>query len=77
MSDTAIDATAWLPGEWEEKIAITILQDLPCGEYAIEIGIAPPHLPMLCFCTDAPQKDGFYTVGSITITAEVRQKEST
>ena len=60
--DTDIDISRWLPGVSSEEINITLPEVMPRGEHAVEIGI-----PGVYLCTDAPMKDGFYTLGRIII----------
>lgn len=64
---THIDITNWMPGKSVETFDITLPENIPSGEYDIEIGIFDEGTPMICFCTDAEQDGKYYKVGKITI----------
>lgn len=65
--DTDIDITKWLPGKNVERVFLDLPQDLPKDNYDIKIGIKDKDIGSIYFCTDAKEKDGFYTVGNIQI----------
>lgn len=65
--ETTADITRWMPGAAEEKLAITLPEDVPAGNYVIEIGIDAKEYPMVYFATDAPRNGAYYRVGEIKI----------
>ncbi len=68
-----VDITKWLPGKIAQRLVLDLPADMPKGEYEVRVSIAVPveftldGSGTLCFATDAPRKDGAYTVGTITI----------
>lgn len=65
--DTEIDITKWLPGKNVERVFITLPNNIKKGNYHIKIGIEDIILGSIYFCSNAPEKYGFYTVGNIEI----------
>jgi len=62
----ACDVRKWLPGEHTETLTAS-LENIPDGNYNVEIGIVSPHADVVYFATDAPRNGGFYEVGKITV----------
>ena len=65
--DTQIDIRRWMPGKYTEEITLEIPENIPMGEYNIEIGILNNTNFGLYFCTDAMRNGYFYNVGNICI----------
>ncbi len=59
--NTDVDIRRWIEGKYEEKITLTVPEDLPEGKYEFQIGIGGCGEPSVVFATDAPQ-DGDYSV---------------
>ena len=53
--------------ETERVECYPISADAPRGDYEVAIGIDSEPMPRIYFATDAPMKDGYYTVGKITL----------
>lgn len=64
--ETDADIRKWLPGKTSEKIVLSIPQDLPSGEYEVEIGIFDDR-SRVYLATDAPENGNFYSISSVTI----------
>lgn len=65
--DTEVDITKWLPGKNVERVFLNLPNNLPEGNYDVKIGIKDDDIGSIWFCTDAKEKDGFYTVANIKI----------
>ena len=61
------DIRDWLPGMHTEMLRISVSDDIPDGEYDLEIGILSPHSDIVYLATNAERHGGFYKVGKITI----------
>jgi hypothetical protein len=62
------DPRDWLPGERE--IATTMrIPNVPSGTYTLAVAITDPahQRPSLKLAMDAPEKDGWYSVGSVRV----------
>jgi hypothetical protein len=59
--ETDIDIRKWVEGKYEENIGLVIPEELPVGEYELQIGIGGKEEPSVIFACDAPQ-DGEYSV---------------
>ena len=64
---TDIDMRNWLPGKITENVCITLPENMPAGEYDIEIGMYNDLNPVLYLCTDAVRNGSFYKIGRINI----------
>ena len=60
------DIRRWLPGKHTEALTAS-LDNILQGSYSIEIGIVSPHADVVYFATNAPRRDGFYEIGSVTV----------
>lgn len=58
---TDVDIRKWVEGKYEEKFEALIPEELPTGEYELQIGIGGNGEPSVVFATSAPQ-DGEYSV---------------
>lgn len=65
--ETDIRIRDWFPGESLSKTNVTLPKDLKPGVYELSFGVQNEQVPMLYFATDAPLKDGFYSVAQIEI----------
>ncbi len=64
---TDIDMRNWLPGKITENVCITLPENMPAGEYDIEIGMYNDLNPVIYLCTDAVRNGSFYKIGRINI----------
>jgi hypothetical protein len=62
------DPRDWLPGEREITSTIRI-PNVPSGTYTLTVAITDPahQRPSLKLAMDAPEKDGWYSVGSVMV----------
>lgn len=65
--DTQIDIRKWLPGKHTETLKIELSENIPTGEYDIELGIYNDVVSVTYFCTDAVRNGSFYKAGKIII----------
>ena len=59
--ETGVDIRKWIQGKYEEKIILTIPEEIPKGGYELQIGIGGKDVPSVVFATNAVQ-DGAYSV---------------
>ena len=59
--ETGVDIRKWIEGKYEEKIVMDIPEELPTGEYELQIGIGGKDKPSVVFASDAKQ-DGDYSI---------------
>ncbi len=68
--ETDADITSWLPGDNSWEGSITLPQNIPAGNYSLELGIYYKDKnseTVVRFACEAQECDGFTVVGSITI----------
>ena len=59
--ETDVDIRKWIQGKYEEEIVVDIPEELPTGEYELQMGIGGKDKPSVVFASDAKQ-DGDYSV---------------
>ncbi|MBQ8508934.1 MAG: hypothetical protein IJ493_03405 [Clostridia bacterium] len=64
---TGIDIMKWFPGKTKERISITLPDDLPAGDYNVELGIFNENIPLIYLCTDAERDGSYYHIGKVQI----------
>ena len=64
---TNVDIRKWMPGKTKEIILLDIPSFIKPGRYDIKIVVWADYVPGVYFCTDAPQKGGVVTLGSMVI----------
>ena len=67
LLQTETDITRWMPGRSAEEIRLAIPEKMKLGTYEIELGIGGGETPSVHFCTDAPMRDHFCCLGTITV----------
>ena len=65
--DTGIDVRNWLPGKHVENIEFKLCDNIPKGEYDVDLFFETPTGQTVYFCTDAKRNNGCYTVGRLEI----------
>lgn len=65
--DTDVDIRRWMPGRSVERLNIKMTNNIPSGEYDVEIGIYDEINPVVYLCTDAVRNNSFYKVGKLSI----------
>jgi len=72
--ETDADIRNWLPGDALYDDAVFIPADLPVGEYDLAIALIDPRTrePKVKLAIAGMEADGWYTLGKIRITEEVR-----
>jgi hypothetical protein len=63
------DPREWLHGERSVTATMPLPDDLAAGEYTLKVGIMDKagQRPPLHLAMDAPEQDGWYTVGAVTV----------
>lgn len=62
------DVRRWLPGKSTEALSIDLsAQNVPSGNYELEISLACEHADVVYFATDAVRDGAFYKIGNITV----------
>jgi len=64
---TDIRIKEWLPGKHEHRVEVVLPQEIPAGEYHLEIGIYNEKSPLIYFCTDAERNGNFYRIGKLSV----------
>ncbi len=64
---TSADVNGWLPGKNPERFYIDLPEDMANGEYSLEINISNPVMGSIALCSDADEKDGWYSLAKIQI----------
>ncbi len=66
---TDVDLRTWLPGEVSIEPLLTVPDDIPTGEYAIELALLDPHYgtPRIKLAVDGATEDGWYGWSTITV----------
>ena len=59
--ETDVDIRKWIQGKYKEKIVIDIPEEMPTGEYELQMGIGGKDEPSVVFATNATQ-DGDYSI---------------
>ena len=59
--ETGVDIRKWIQGKYEEEIVVDIPEELPTGEYELQMGIGGKDKPSVVFASDAKQ-DGDYSI---------------
>ncbi|MHC4119838.1 MAG: DUF4832 domain-containing protein [Planctomycetota bacterium] len=69
---TDADIRTWLPGDNLHDDAVTVPQDVPSGEYDLQIGILDtrPKKPNIKLAISGRQSDGWYRLGKIRLSEE-------
>lgn len=65
--DTGLDIREWLPGKHINAFKVVLTEEIPAGNYQVEIGIVGEGTPMIYLCTDAVRDDRYYIVGELKI----------
>ena len=64
---TDLDVREIMPGVKEERIVISIPNDIPLGEYEIGFALTCEHTPMVYLATDAVRDGKYYTLAKINV----------
>ncbi len=65
--ETNVDIRQWIEGKYEENITLGLPQEMPVGEYELQIGIGGNEKQSVVFASDA-KSDGDYSIlGKINI----------
>jgi hypothetical protein len=63
---TGVDIRTWLPGKRGESLSFRLPKEMPCGEFALQIGIGE-GAERVVFATTAPQDHDAAVVAKITV----------
>ena len=65
--ETDVDVREWLPGTFENKIAVTLPKTIKRGAYKIQIALGGGGYPIAYFATDAKEENDWYEVGKTQV----------
>ncbi len=65
--ETDIDIRKWIEGKYEEKAELNISEEIPTGEYELEVGIGGRGKESVVFATDAKQDGDYSVLGNIIV----------
>ena len=61
------DIRSWLPGEWCEKLEISLPADMPKGSYEISCAIGGGEYPVVQLATETETDGEYYTLAEIKV----------
>lgn len=65
--ETDVDIRNWIAGKYEESIQISIPNNLPKGEYQVQIGIGGQGSPSVVFATNAEQDNDYSVLTTVVV----------
>ncbi len=64
---TEVDITMWIEGKYSENITLTLPEDMPAGEYFVQLALGGNGHPTAYFATNAEFDGKYYTLSRINV----------